>query len=353
VGASGTETTVAAVLNDGVRDRVFSGACAAWIGPDGASGSACAGSTAYDGGSPVTGDTLFDLASLTKPFTASSALRLVQARRLDLEATLQSLLPELADRPQGTATLAQLLAHEAGFQAYVPFHEQIALSDRGTAAGKDAVERMTLEAPPASPPGQAALYSDLGFIALGRALEARFGPLGALVRREVLEPLGLGRTSYGPVDGPVASTEACPWRGRTLAGEVHDDNAWTMGGVAPHAGLFSTASDVARVGAAWLSALDHDAWLDRGLAAEAVSRRPLGRGLGWDLRSAEGSSAGRLMGPRTFGHLGFTGTSLWVDPDRRVSIALLTNRVHPSRANESIRAFRPAFHDRLIEALSL
>ncbi|MDD5309928.1 MAG: serine hydrolase [Deltaproteobacteria bacterium] len=348
-----TPTIIAAFLAEGVRDRVFSGACAAWSVRGVTSDAACAGSTAFEGGSPVTDDTLFDLASLTKPFTASVILRLVQAGRLDLDATLASFIPELDQRPQGAATLAELLAHEAGFQAYIPFFEQVAPAERGTAAGKDAVVRLTLEAAPAAPPGRASLYSDLGFIALGRILTSRFGPLDRLVRQEVLTPLGLLRTGYGPLEGQVAATEACPWRGRTLAGEVHDDNAWVMGGVAPHAGLFSTSTDMVRFGAAWLDALESGTWLGRDLAGRAVARRPMGRGLGWDLKGAEGSSAGTRLGTRTFGHLGFTGTSLWVDPDSGVSIALLTNRVHGGRANESIRAFRPAFHDRLMEALSL
>jgi len=132
---------------------------------------------------------------------------------------------------------------------------------------------------------------------------------------------------------------------------VHDDNAWAMGGVAGHAGLFATARDVAGMGAAWLVALEGGEWLPAELASRAIARRPLGRGLGWDLKSEAGSSAGELMGSRTFGHLGFTGCSLWIDPDRGLSVALLTNRVHPSRHGEGIKELRPVFHDALVGAL--
>lgn len=132
-------------------------------------------------------------------------------------------------------------------------------------------------------------------------------------------------------------------------GEVHDDNAWSMGGVSGHAGLFATAEDVARLGAAWLKALASGEWISKSLAARAVARRPLGRALGWDLKDPGQSSAGTLMGPDSFGHLGFTGCSLWVDPDAGVSVALNTNRVIFGRDNLKIRDFRPRFHDMLVE----
>jgi CubicO group peptidase (beta-lactamase class C family) len=162
-------------------------------------------------------------------------------------------------------------------------------------------------------------------------------------------PLGCGARA---LSAGIAATEQCPWRGKLLVGEVHDENAWIMGGVSGHAGLFSTAEELVRFGAAWLAALRSGHWLTRELATRAIERRPSGRGLGGDLKGAKDSSAGTRLGLRTFGHLGFTGCSLWVDPDLELAVCLLTNRVHPTRENEKIREFRPAFHDVVIDALT-
>jgi CubicO group peptidase (beta-lactamase class C family) len=167
----------------------------------------------------------------------------------------------------------------------------------------------------------------------------------------VIRAVGLDETAFFPAGtgadpAPAfARTEQCPWRGRILDGEVHDDNAWAMGGVAGHAGLFSTARDICTFGAAWLASLDGSGWISRDAAERALTRRPGGRGLGFDAKSPTDSAAGTLCGPRTMGHLGFTGTSIWLDPDRRAVIVLLSNRVHPTRHNEAIRTFRPHFHD--------
>ena len=388
---------VRGLLARGVEAGTFSGAQAAWTRGGTAAEVAWAGATRARDGAPIDRQTLFDIASLTKPFVASATLRLVARGEIDLGVELGQVVTALAGAAPGRATLEQLLAHEAGFTDWVPLFQEIDDDIRGTTAAESRMLELVLEVPPRAEPGIEAVYSDLGFVVLGRILELVTGDrLEEVVAREVTEPLGLtsihyrsrailrspaaaesegGRSrtndedehrlsssarqspSYGgwhddeTREPSIAATEDCPWRGKVLVGEVHDDNCWAMGGVAGHAGLFATATDVARFGTAWTAALEQGAWLPADLASRAISRRPLGRGLGWDLKSEQGSSAGERMGPRTFGHLGFPGCSLWVDPDRALSVALLSNRVHPTRHNEGIREIRPAFHDALVRAL--
>ncbi len=296
--------------------------------------------------------TLFDVASITKVFTCAAALRMVDRGELDPDLPIQEILQELKGKPAGNATLAQLMAHEAGFEPWAPFFEKIEPKDRGTAGARLEMIRMTMDHPVVCNPGEEAAYSDLGYILLGEILERRSGrPLDEIIASEVTGPLRLTSVRFAPAGGEVAATEDCPWRGRVLRGEVHDDNAWTMGGLAGHAGLFATAVDVAGFGAAWLESQRTGGWLSLELAARSIVRRPLGMGMGWDLKSPSGSSAGDLMGERTFGHLGFTGCSLWVDPDTGLSVALLTNRVHPSRDNDAIREFRPCFHNLVMKSI--
>jgi serine-type D-Ala-D-Ala carboxypeptidase len=340
------------LLEEGIAARAFSGAQAAWRPSSGGRGGVCAGTTRLDGGDCVDAETRFDVASLTKLFTATAALRLAARGAIRLDDRLGAHLPELAGTPQAEATVEQALAHEAGFVPWAPLFEVVPGDLRGTDAGKAAALAALANAPPASAPDGVARYSDLGFIALGAWLERAAGrSLEALVDEEVTRPLGLPRTRFrnGP---PAAATAICPWSGADLAGVVHDDNARAMGGVAGHAGLFSTASDVAALGAAWLDALCGDgAFLPRELAIAATARRASGRGLGFDLKSAQDSSAGAAISERAFGHLGFTGCSLWIDPDRRAVIALLTNRVHVGADLDAIKAFRPRFHDAMVRAL--
>lgn len=341
------------IFGEGVRSGAFSGAQAAWcVGPERRRELACAGSTRAAGGAEIGHDTLFDVASLTKLFTAGAALRLCERGVLAMGAELGGRVEELSGTPQVHATLEQLLAHEAGFVPWTPLYESVEPGSRGTKAGKAQLLDALAAAPPASAPDGVARYSDLGFIALGVWLErAAAAPLEEVVAAEVTGPLGLLRTRFHPTES-CAATASRPRPGRELVGEVHDDNARAMGGAAGHAGLFSTAADVARLGAAWLDALaGRGGWLSRKTAEAAVRRRASGRGLGFDLALAEGSSAGARMGRGTFGHLGFTGCSLWIDPGAECAVALLTNRVHMGDSLDAIKAFRPRFHDALMRAL--
>jgi CubicO group peptidase (beta-lactamase class C family) len=350
-----TADRVREILVSAIEDGVFPAAQAAFGYLDGALVQVSAGRTPKDA---VSDETSFDIASLTKVFTASACLRLMAAGVLRLEDPLGRWLPGSASRGLSAATLEQLLAHEAGLAAWQPFFTNVPEDLRGTPGAGDTIVELVLESPLDLPPGTRATYSDLGFILLGRVVEEASGlTLEEIIYREVCRPLGLCGVRFRPLGratpdpSEFAPTEACPWRGRVLVGEVHDDNAWAMGGVSGHAGLFASASDIAKLGLAWLAALHGRGWLPRDLASRAVTRRPLGRGLGWDLKSPEGSSCGTRLSADAFGHLGFTGGSLWCDPERRLAIALLTNRVHFGRDNQKIRSFRPVFHDVVLEVL--
>ncbi len=353
------DRNIADFLAQGVKNGVFSGAQAAWCaGRNTPVSVACTGTTHGNGTVEITPRTLFDIASVTKLFAASAALRVADRNQLVLGAPLRTLNHSLAPKKYGKATLAELLAHEAGFVDWLPLFEQVPPAERGTPAARETIIGLAMTATPSALPGEKTVYSDLGFIVLTHLLEtACNASLDHTVTCEIMKPLGLAGARYNralPDDGlDIAATENCPWRGRVLTGEVHDDNAWSMGGISAHAGIFATASDVAALGAAWLESLKRDGFISRDLAVQATTRRPLGRGLGWDFKSQTGSSAGSRFSPQSFGHLGFTGCSLWVDPERNVSVALNTNRVHFGRDNLLIREFRPAFHDLLIETLEV
>lgn len=346
---------------------------------------------------PTQTDSLFDLASLTKLFTATAFMTLVEAGRVRLDTPLADVLPEfngvrpIAETEDPLAkkvlppdpafdglqvdarqvTFWHLLTHTSGLAAWrslyrengdeggnVPLPHQVSAAKREQRLA--AIHRRYGFA---YPPGQRMVYSDLGFILLGEAVARLAGmPLDAYVRRAVLEPLGLTHTLYNPLAHGVpveriAPTERCAWRRRRCRGEVHDENAASLGGVAGHAGLFSTAWDVAVLGQTFLQGGRYgDIRLLSPETAAAMTRVQVDfgdnpRGLGWLQRSAGWSTSGRLFGPRSYGHTGFTGTSLWVDPDRGLVVALLTNRVYNGRDPAGIVEFRPRLHDAVVEAL--
>lgn len=351
-----------ALLAEGVREGVFPGAVAA-VGTLGGRGSprlsfACAGTRA-PGEAEVEADTPYDLASLTKPFVAAAALRLSQQGVVDLHEPVATFLPELAEAPAGEATLALLLSHRAGLAAWAPLYAQTS-GPPGAEARRSAM-LLTAARTCGDPPSTAARseYSDLGYLIAGEALVRAAGAgLHMLVHREVTAPLGIDQQVFyaGARDAAAraelalsaAPTEACPLRQHVVRGEVHDENAYAFGGIAGHAGLFGSASAVLGFGLAMLSAREgRSRWLDQALVQWALRPRGEGYVVGWDTRSAEGSSAGSAFSRQSFGHLGFTGTSIWCDPPRRLCAVLLSNRVHPTRDNLAIRGFRPRFHDRV------
>jgi len=339
----------------------------------------------------ATGDTRFDLASVTKVLcTTSLFLRLWTEGKVGPETQVSRFFP---GSPVGQAgvTVADLLYHRSGLPPFVPFFANALTStpelldpacpQATRARVREQVVQAAAQTPLAAPPRTRTAYSDVGFILLGEILSHVSGkPLDFLFNQHIAEPLGLSarfhRLSELPTDGKVAPTG--PTRPREPApgqeqmwgelpsrasppGEVDDDNAWVMDGVSGHAGLFGTAVDVARFGQAVLEGCAGSPALARGpLWHRLLATDPLvpgsTRSMGFDSPSAEGSSAGHFIGnapPGAVGHLGFTGTSLWVDLRRSLVVALVTNRVAHGRKELRIRDFRPFFHDVVVEALGI
>jgi CubicO group peptidase (beta-lactamase class C family) len=299
--------------------------------------------------------TLFDLASLTKAVaTTTIAMLLYERGLLDLEAPVSAIVPEFTtdaarDPRRQEVTLRMLLTHSSG----LPAHEKFFLKARTRAELLEAAFTTPLAVDPAT----RTEYSDIGFIILGTALERLADEsLDRFSQREIFAPLAMTHTTFNP---PLEIRAKIPptaddqtFRRRIIQGEVQDENASVLGGVAPHAGLFSTAEDLAKFAQAMLN---HGSPILRPETVALFTRRestPPGtsRALGWDTPSAP-SQSGKYFSPQSFGHLGYTGTSLWIDPARQLSITLLTNRTWPDSSNQAIKQIRPKFHDAIIEAL--
>ena len=304
--------------------------------------------------------TVFDLASVSKVVATTAAAMVLHGRnRLDLDTRLGDILPGFvvgSEHGSGKVrvTLRMLLAHSSGLPAYVKFFE--------TCATPEALLRAALQLPLEAQPGSRTEYSDPGFMLLGKAIEVLAGePLDAFCAREIFEPLGLTATGFRPADSihaAIPPTERDTWfRNRIIQGEVQDENASVLGGVAGHAGVFSNVPDLLRFaqcildagrsasGEPVLPAATLELFATRQTTADNKSRA-----LGWDVPTPP-SSSGQHFGPRSIGHLGYAGTSLWIDPDQGLAVALLTNRTWPDRTNDAIRQVRPAFHDAVVAAL--
>jgi CubicO group peptidase (beta-lactamase class C family) len=321
----------------------------------------------YEQDSPlVEPHTVYDVASLTKVVaTTSAAMLLYQRGLLQLDEPLGELLPGfVVGRTPGeharSVTLRHLLAHNSGLPGYVEFFR--------TVTTPSALFRACLELPLEAEPGTRAEYSDPGFILLGKALEVLTREyLAAWVQREVFLPLGLAATGFCPP--PVARAAIPPTeedttlRHRRIQGEVQDEHAWILKGAAGHAGLFSNVPDLLRFAGEILAAssgqtslglaTSGSAMFDAGTVevfAERQGSEGSSRGLGWDTPS-EPSSSGRYFSPRSIGHLGFSGCSLWIDLDAGLAVVLLTNRTWPHRESQLIRQVRPAFHDAIRAAI--
>ena len=319
----------------------------------------------YEADAPkVSEDTLFDLASLTKVVaTTTMAAMLYERGLLELEAPVAGVVPEFAAQPgddprRRAVTFHLLLAHSSG----LPAHEKFFLKART----REELLQAAFVTPLTADPGTRMEYSDIGFMVLGVALERLAGEaLDGFCKREIFAPLGLWHTGFNPpaeLRGqiPPTANERVGFEGRVekrnVQGEVQDENAYALGGVAPHAGLFAPAEDLARFAHAMLRG---GSPILRPETVERFTRRELSppgtsRALGWDTPSAP-SLSGKYFGPRSFGHLGYTGTSLWMDPDRELSVTLLTNRTFPEArvesVNRAIRQVSAQFHDAVIEAI--
>lgn len=326
---------------------------------------------------PAGKDTLFDIASVTKLFTTAAFMTLVREGRVSLDTPVSSILPEFSGRrpiqayenplkpgafvevsppggeavDAGAVTFRDLLSHSSGLPAWRPLM---------SAGSPEAAREMALSTFFSYPTHGRVVYSDLGLILTGFAIEKLSGSsLDAAVRSRVIEPLGLCHTRYFPAPAipeaaaglDIAPTELCAWRKRRIVGEVHDENAASLGGVAGHAGLFSTASDLASLGQCFLEGgspiLEPEAVAEMSrLQAEDGAIR---RGIGFALWSPDPEASSNPLGRRAFGHLGFTGISLWIDPDKALVAACATNRVYYGRDSAGITAFRVALHKAIAE----
>ncbi len=325
---------------------------------------------------PMRRETVFDLASLTKPLaTTSAVMLLVHEGLLSLDDPVAKHLPAFGERDKESVTLRHLLTHSSGLKPWRAFHEMLQERERkkgqrliATPEGRGLILESICRSALVHEPGAAAVYGDLDFIVLGAVVEAvSHQGLDEFCRERVFAPLGLERTRFPglPLEGgppreearrDVAATENCPWRHRILWGEVHDPNAFAMGGVAGHAGLFAPADDVMRFACTLLDVFHgrSEALPPQTLRA-FLARQDLPEGsdwaLGWDTPTAGGSSSGRHFSRNSVGHLGFTGTSLWIDLESETVVVLLTNRVHLV-AKRSQFTLRPLIHDLLVEAFT-
>jgi CubicO group peptidase (beta-lactamase class C family) len=345
------------VLEEAIENRAFPGASVAITQSGRLVALKALGRFTYDPNSPPVGSgTVFDLASVSKVVaTTSMAMILYERGLLDLEMPVVGVLPEFVGGSSGNdprrreVTFRMLLAHSSGLPAY----EKLYLR----AATKEELVRAALSVPLKHAPGTHAEYSDIGFILLGLALERiAEDTLDRFCQRELFGPLGMVYTAFSPPADwkpripPTADDKT--FRKRIIQGEVQDENASVMGSVAGHAGVFSSAADVATLAHAMLNG---GAPIVRPETLAVFTRRensPTGtsRALGWDTPSAP-SQSGKYFSPESFGHLGYTGTSLWIDPERKLSVTLLTNRTWPDCSNQAIREIRPRFHDAVLEAL--
>jgi CubicO group peptidase (beta-lactamase class C family) len=310
-------------------------------------------------------DTFFDLASLTKPLgTTLAVLWLVQNSKLDFNLCVSEILPGFSTGDKKEITIRQLLAHCSGFADYRPYF--IRLGKIAPAKRKEQLRTFLLNEKPAYPPGTDSLYSDLGFMVLEWVIEViSRKPLDRLLGDEIFprirgkgdEPCRFFFNKTGTYDPQAccAATELCPWRNKLLIGEVHDENAYAAGGVAGQAGLFGRAQDVNAAAELLVSdfyGISRQAVFEREILRECFKGGESGeRGLGFDTPSPMNSSCGRYFSKSSVGHLGFTGTSFWIDLEKQVIVTLLTNRIHPWRGNIRIREFRPKIHDTVMETI--
>lgn len=304
------------------------------------------------GGPPADDDTTWDLASVTKPIVGLAVMSLVESGQLLLDDTIGQHLPAFADSDKANLTVRQLLTHTSGIPGQVPMYRWCSSASQLLNAIRDV--------PVAFVAGTNVAYSSQGFILLGLIAEtvSRLR-LDQLVAERVTTPVGMTRTGFGlppELRQYAAATEECPWRGRVVQGTVHDENAEVLGGIAGHAGLFAPLSDLeslaqtlCRGGIGAQGRLLSPASLAR-MIEPATDHLPLRRCLAWQGRDLESSPAGDLLGARAYGHTGFTGTSLWIDPESGIYIVLLANRVHPTRAGDEFARVRRLVHNEAARA---
>lgn len=309
--------------------------------------------------------TRFDLASLTKCLATTWLLMRRWEDGLDLDAPLEDLLPDYYPQDKQQLTIRLLMTHAAGLPSGLRLHERFAAADAGLEPMRRAAIECFLGAAPRALPGQDVLYSDIGPILVGDLLEqlAAGERLDRQCHRELFAPVQMNQTGFAHLTDPLptsqwreddcAATERCAWRGHVVCGQVHDENAYLLGGVAGHAGLFAPLPDVERIAALLLDPPDTGPISRRALASFTRRQDVIegsSRALGWDT-ARPGCPGGSNLSEAAFGHTGFTGTSIWIDPQQDLAIVLLANRVHPTRDNTAFLAFRPILHDAIVDSL--
>jgi beta-glucosidase-like glycosyl hydrolase/CubicO group peptidase (beta-lactamase class C family) len=344
------------LMHAAITDRAFPGAAVAVGRGETVVKLEGYGHFTYDGIQAVTPQSVFDLASMTKVVaTTTAAMLLYEDDRLALDAPVARYLPAFAQNGKDEVTIRHLLTHTSGLPAYRPFHREGVTTREGVI---DHIMGVGLD----FAPGSQMQYSDFGMITMALVIEAITGQdFAAYAEEHIFDPLGMDDTGFravGTPDTTVVPTEVDEtFRERLIQGEVHDETAWILGGVAGHAGLFSTAEDLATF--AYMLVNDGRIHGEAFLQPETIRQFTTrvapdahSRALGWDTKSMEGySSAGQHFGPRSFGHTGFTGTSLWIDPDDDLFVLLLTNRVYPTRENTKHRAVRARLADLAHQAI--
>jgi CubicO group peptidase (beta-lactamase class C family) len=335
------------ILEQARDDRQFSGAAYVTGTAHQIFETGAVGSTAWDEGADVSLETIWDIASLTKPIVAVQIMMLAQSGHLKLTDPISEFLPSYRDSDKAEITLLELLTHSSGIPGQQPLYK--------TAATRPELLDAIRQLPLRSAPGSAVEYTSQGYMIVGQILEAVAGEsLDVVLAEGVLADLGMRSTQFCPapeIQPLVAATEWCPWRGRLVKGSVHDENAEVLGGVAGHAGLFSTAGDLTRLAQAVLGGgeLAGRRVLDPELVTEMAQPRTdhlnLRRCLGWQGADGTGCPVGSSVSPGSYGHTGFTGTSVWIDPGPGLFTVLLTNAVHPRRRPERLRDLRTEFHD--------
>lgn len=380
--ASEAFNDVTAVLRKAVEDGVFPGAVLI-VGSGGqivhreAVGFKSLASAKNPSPLPMTVETVFDLGSLTEIFVTTTILmKLVEANQIRLDDRISRYVQPFGVFGKSPITLSQVLSHRSGLPASLPFYEDLLRENAGARMGiltskgaRDFVYNQINRCELKYDPGTKQIYSEVGFILLGHLVEVLTGlSLEKAAQRFVFQPLGLKSTSFidlsmvrrrgiQPVTDLIAPTEDCSWRKRMLCGEVQDDNAWAMGGIAGHSGVFSTAFDVHVFARELLAAFHRQSnfisrtvldvfWAPSNTDGDSAWR------LGWDSPSEENGMAQSTLTKNAVGSCGFTGCSLWLEPQLGLDIVLMSNRVHPTRANKKIKNFRPQLHDAVLSAVS-
>jgi CubicO group peptidase (beta-lactamase class C family) len=373
-------SNVSALLERGLEEGVYPGSVLV-IGMNGREvykksvGHRCCKSGNSETQSSMTVDTVFDIAALTNVLvTTTLIMKLVECGKLDLDHRITRYLHGFGVYGKSEVSVSQLLSHSGGLVHWHPFFEELLRANAAARMGiltsrasreyiLNSINRSQLK----YKPGTKQVYSDIGFILLGHLIEALTGfSLDKAAQQYIFKPLGMKTTSYidltlirrrgiHPVYDMIAATEDCSWRKRILCGEVHDDNAWAMGGISGHSGVFSTARDLHLFAAEMLRAYHGQSsfleeeivkyfWQIKSFSEES------GWKLGWDSPSEENGLKNSALTKAAVGHNGFTGCSLWLEPELGLDIVLMTNRIHPSRANKKIREFRPQLIDAVLES---